>query len=208
MCDSKGTFDATLRDPFYSHTPRSAEEFLASLQRANAKVKQARKEKNPSQWKTHGNQAGNTLFMLPELVPETLRKAWSMMMPLLLRPLQRALFTMFVVSETHPFADGNDRTSRLIMNAFLSETEQCRIIIPTVFREDYLLSLKAISDQSDTSTYIRVMSVGQAWGGELDYNVGVAEMNQQLDACQAKKEDTRVFRLLSPKNKQPMGAGR
>ena len=170
-------------------------------------VMQARKGMNPGQWKTDANQAGNTLFVLPELVPETLRKAWSMM-SLLQQPMQRALFTMFVVSETHPFADGNGRTSRLIMNAFLSETEQCRIIIPTVLREDYLLSLKAISHQSDTSAYIRVMSVGQAWAGELDYDVGVAEMNQQLDACQAKKEDTRVFRLLSPKFKQPMGAGR
>jgi len=205
--DIKGTFDAALRDPFYSQTPRTSEEFLSWLQRANALVMQARKEKDPGQWKTDANQAGNTLFVLPELVQETLRKAWSMM-PLLEQPMQRALFTMLVVSETHPFADGNGRTSRLIMNAFLSARAQCRVIIPTVYREDYLLSLKAISHQSDATAYIRVMSVGQEWADELDYNVGVAQMNQQLDACQAKKEDTRVFRLLSPKTKRPMGADR
>ena len=115
---------------------------------------------------------------------------------------------MLVVSETHPFADGNGRTSRLLMNAYLSEGNQCRIVIPTVFREDYLLSLKAISHQVDATAYIRAMTIGQAWASELDYGVSVAEMNQQLDACYAKKEDTRVFRLLSPRTKQPMGAAR
>lgn len=205
--DVKGTFDAALRDPFYSQTPRTPEEFLSWLMRANALIMQARKEKHPGQWKLDANQAGNTLFVLPELVPETLRRAWAMM-PLLEQPMQRALFAMLVVSETHPFADGNGRTSRLLMNAFLSEGKQCRVTIPTVFREDYLLSLKAISHQIDATAYIRAMTIAQAWTSELDYGVSVAEMNQQLDACNAKKEDTRVFRLLSPRTKQPMGVAR
>lgn len=204
--DVKGTFDAALRDPFYSQVPSTAEEFLTWLQRANAMVMQARKHRQPGQWKDAANQAGNTLFVLPELVPETLRRAWAMM-PLLEQPMQRALFTMFVVSETHPFTDGNGRTSRLLMNAFLSAQQQCRIIIPTVFREDYLLSLKAMSHQADATAYVRAMSIGQAWASELNFGVGVAEMNRQLEDCQAKKEDTRVFRLLSPKTRQPMGAG-
>lgn len=67
---------------------------------------QARKDKHPGEWKVDANQAGSTLFVLPVLVPETPRKAWSMM-PLLKQPMQRALFAMFVVSETHPFTDGN-----------------------------------------------------------------------------------------------------
>jgi hypothetical protein len=201
----KGTFDAALRNPFYSETPNKAEDFLMWLQRANALVMQARKDKHPGEWKVDANQAGSTLFVLPELVPETLRQAWSMM-PLLEQPMQRALFAMFVVSETHPFTDGNGRTSRLLMNAFLSQHGQCRIIIPTVFREDYLLSLKAMSHQGDATAYMRAMGIGQAWASELNYEVDVPEMNRQLDVCNAKKEDTRVFRLLSPKTRQPMSA--
>lgn len=204
--DIKGTFDAALRDPFYSRTPTSANDFLGWLQRANAMVMQARKDRQPGEWKIDANQAGSTLFVLPELVPETLRKAWSMM-PLLEQPMQRALFAMFVVSETHPFSDGNGRTSRLLMNAFLSRHHQCRIIIPTVFREDYLLSLKAMSHQGDATAYMRAMGIGQAWASELNYDVEVHEMNRQLDACNAKQEDTRIFRLLSPKTMQPMSAG-
>lgn len=203
--DIKGTFDAALRDPFYSETPNTAEDFLTWLQRANALVMQGRKDKHPGEWKVDANQAGSTLFVLPELVPETLRKAWSMM-PLLEQPMQRALFAMFVVSEIHPFTDGNGRTSRLLMNAFLSQHEQCRIIIPTVFREDYLLSLKAMSHQGDATAYVRALGIGQAWASELNYEVDVPQMNRQLDECNAKKEDTRVFRLLSPKTRQPMSA--
>jgi hypothetical protein len=203
--DVKGTFDAALRNPFYSVPPTTADEFIGWLQRVNAMVLQARKGRHPGEWKTEANQAGSTLFVLPELVPETLRKAWAMM-PLLGQPMQRALFAMFVVSETHPFTDGNGRTSRLLMNAFLSQREQCRIIIPTVFREDYLLSLKAMSHQGDATAYARAMGIGQAWASELNYDVDVPEMNRQLDECNAKKEDTRVFRVLSPRTGQPMSA--
>lgn len=203
--DIKGTFDAALRDPLYSQPPSTAADFLEWLQRANAMVMQARKDRHPGHWKVEANQAGSTLFVLPELVPETLRKAWAMM-PLLELPMQQALFAMFVVSETHPFTDGNGRTSRLLMNAFLSRHKQCRIIIPTVFRDDYLLSLKAMSHQTDATAYVRAMSVGQKWTSELNYDVDVPEMDQQLDQCNAKKEDTRVFRLLSPRTLQPMGA--
>lgn len=204
--DIKGTFDAALRDPLYSQPPRSSDDFLAWLRRANAAVMQARKDRNPGEWKTDANQAGNTLFVLPELVPETLRRAWNLL-PLLDHAMQRALFAMFVVSETHPFADGNGRTSRLLMNAFLSEQAQCRIIVPTIFREDYLLALKALSHQADATPYVRAMSVAQQWSSELNYEASVVEMNRQLEACNAKKEDTRVFRLLSPRTKQPMGIG-
>ena len=47
---------------------------------------------------------------------------------------------MFVVAEVHPFSDGNGRTARLAMNCMLSARALSRIIIPTVYREDYLLS--------------------------------------------------------------------
>lgn len=203
--DIRGTFDAALRNPFYRDPPSTAEEFLVWMQRSNALVMQARKDKHPGEWKLEANQAGSTLFVLPELVPQTLRQAWSMML-LLEQPMQRALFAMFVVSETHPFTDGNGRTARLLMNAFLSQHRQCRIIIPTVFREDYLLSLKATSHQGDASAYMRTLCIAQAWSSELNYEVDVPEMNRQLDACNAKQEDTRVLRLLSPRTRRPMSA--
>ena len=203
--DVKGTFDAALRDPFYSKPPATAESLLDWLRKANARVMQARTDKSPGEWKLEANQAGSTLFVLPELVPETLRQAWRLL-PLLEQPMQRALFAKFMVSEIHPFTDGNGRTARLLMNALLSEHGQCRIIIPTVFREDYLLSLKAVTHQADATAYVRAMRLAQAWTSELNFDTEVAEMNRSLNACNAKSEDTRVFRLLSPRTMLPMGA--
>ena len=73
--------------------------------------------------------------MLPELVPGTLCDAFERIQALA-DPVARALMTMFVVSEVHPFMDGNGRTARLAMNSVLSSAGLSRIILPTVCRED------------------------------------------------------------------------
>ncbi|TAK86783.1 MAG: hypothetical protein EPO20_06035 [Betaproteobacteria bacterium] len=56
--------------------------------------------------------------------------------------LPRAIYLAFLVSEVHPFADGNGRISRLVMNAELSRTGEARIIIPTLFHEEYVISAR------------------------------------------------------------------
>lgn len=201
--DIKGTFEAAQRDPFYSRPPTSAAGLQQWLQQANALVMRGRPDKTPGQWKAQANQAGTTLFVLPELVPETLVRAWPLLQGLK-HPMQQALMAMFIVAEVHPFADGNGRTARLLMNCFLSSQAHARIIVPTLFREDYLLALKALTHQADATAYIRAMRLCQAWSTELDYANDVAQMNRQLEACNAKKEDTRLFRLLSPATGQPM----
>lgn len=201
--DVKGTFQAAGRDPLYSAAPQDEDSLLSWLQSANALVLQARASARPGQWKERPNQAGNTLFVLPELVPGTLRQSWPLFATLA-HPMQAALLGMFVVSEVHPFADGNGRTARLLMNCFLSARKHCRIIVPTLFRDDYLLALKALSHRADATAYIRAMRLCQAWSAELDYRGDVQAMNRQLDACHAKQEDTRTYRLLSPRTGRPM----
>ena len=201
--DVLGTFEAAQRDPFYSAAPDGEEAFLGWLQRANRRVLGARPDKSPGDWKEKPNQAGNTLFVLPELVPGTLARAW----PLVAMPghaMQRALLAMIVVSEVHPFADGNGRTARLLMNCFLTRDAQCRIIVPTIFREDYLLALKAVSHQQDTGALVRAMRLCQAWTAELDYTLDARAMERELAACHALEEDTRIHRLLSPRTRLPM----
>ena len=197
--DILGTFEAAQRDPLYSEAPQDPDAMLAWLQRANTLVMQARKGKNPGQWKEKPNQAGSTLFVLPELVPQTLKQAWHLLLTLE-HPMKRALMAMFIVSEVHPFADGNGRTARLLMNAFLSQQAHCRIVVPTLLREDYLLSLKALTHQADATAYIRLMRLCQTWTAELDYMTDVSGMNRQLDGCNAKQEDASRHRLLSPRS--------
>jgi len=55
-------------------------------------------------------------------------------------PVARALYMMFLVSEVHPFNDGNGRIARVMMNAELVQAGYSKLIIPTVYREDYLLA--------------------------------------------------------------------
>ena len=49
-----------------------------------------------------------------------------------------------IASEVHPFEDGNGRIARVMMNAELVNRDKCKIIIPAVYREEYLLTPKKI----------------------------------------------------------------
>ena len=69
---------------------------------------QQRPEQRPGEWKEKVNQAGPTVFVLPELVPGTVREAFERILALV-DPLARVLMTMFVVCEVHPFIDGIGR---------------------------------------------------------------------------------------------------
>lgn len=48
--------------------------------------------------------------------------------------LQLAIFMMFLVTEVHPFEDGNGRTARVMMNASLASAGLSRIPVPTRVR--------------------------------------------------------------------------
>ncbi len=51
---------------------------------------------------------------------------------------------MVIVSEVHPFSDGNGRVARVMMNEELIAHDEERIIIPTAYRTDYLVLLDAL----------------------------------------------------------------
>lgn len=63
-----------------------------------------------------------------------------------------------MISEVHPFNDGNGRISRIMMNAELVHADQSKIIIPTVFREDYLNGLRRLTRKGDPSVIIKAIS--------------------------------------------------
>lgn len=107
---------------------------------------------------------------------------------------------MFLVSEIHPFLDGNGRIARVMMNAELVKNSQTKIIIPTVYRDDYLGALRRLTRQYDPLTYIRMMQ--RAWefsativGDDMD------AMEKHLEASNAFKEhdEARLKILLHKK---------
>ncbi len=125
---------------------RNAAGFLTRLSQAHEVLIGARPEAGPGQWKTKPNQAGGTRFVEPELVEGTLARGWDMAR-VLRTAFQRAAMVMFVITEVHPFTDGNGRLARAFMNAELVAAGERRIIIPTVFRDDYLSALRSLSRQ-------------------------------------------------------------
>ena len=192
--DVLGTYQAITRQPFRSSPPGNEDEFLEWLKLTNHMVLSSRPENHPGQWKVKLNQAGSTLFVHPELVQGTLREGFKRV-ALLEDPFARALMAMFVVTEVHPFEDGNGRTARLAMNAYLTQASACRIIIPTAYREDYLLPLKALSRNADPVPFLRSMTRAQAWSAAFDYS-DFQTTWKQMAACNAFADDITRNKLL------------
>ena len=90
-------------------------------------------------FKTKPNQAGQTLFVSPELVAGTLAEGWRRLEQLD-TAWERAVYTMFLVPGVHPFTDGNGRVARVMMNAELVTGKQTKSIVPTGYRSEYLAS--------------------------------------------------------------------
>lgn len=152
-----------------SRLPGSANEFLELLQVRHRTILEHRKDKKPGEWKDLRSRAGNTRFVEPDLVQGTLIQAFELYKGLPYA-LGRAIFMQIAVSEVHPFSDGNGRLSRVMMNAELTKANECRIIIPTVYRDDYVTALKAFSQNRQTDPVIRMFERAQAFTASMDYS--------------------------------------
>jgi hypothetical protein len=134
------------------------EEFVDEIRERNHLLLDARPEKDPGQFKTDANRAGNTVFVMPEFVTGTLREGFAMMRGID-NPFARALFAHTLLVLVHPFNDGNGRVSRIMMNKTLVSAGQSRIVVPTIFRTDYINGLRALtaSDAPRPSPLVRAM---------------------------------------------------
>ena len=166
--DVLGTYRLVASQDEMRRLPRDFEDFLMLLKRRHATILEGRPEKGPGQFKTANNQAGATLFVAPELVVGTLRQGFGMYQALE-DPFARALMIMFLIAEVHPFADGNGRMARVMMNAELLAGGQTRIFIPSVFRNEYIGSLKRLTNHQDPDGFLRVMSRAQFYVEQLDF---------------------------------------
>ena len=154
--DILGTYRAILESKAKPVIPQRFEDFAKQLQGWNREVIETRQSKSPGEFKAESNRAGNTVFVAPDLVVGTLEKGYQSIMSAA-TPANRAALAMFVVAEVHPFTDGNGRTARLAMNLFLTEAGLTRIIVPTVYRDDYISALKAMSINSLPIPLVRML---------------------------------------------------
>jgi len=195
--DVLGTFRVVSDLAEMSQTPRTYEQFEALLRRRHARVMEGRPDKGPGLFKTALNRAGDTVFVAPDLVQGTLARGLEMGRSLP-DAFQRAVFMMFLVSEVHPFVDGNGRVGRIMMNAELVAAGERRILVPTVFRGNYLTGLKGMSRSGGTRTLIRSLDFLQKYALAIDFSSyegarqQLEETHAFLDTEQAEAEGVRL----------------
>ncbi|MEM1258947.1 MAG: Fic family protein [Bacteroidota bacterium] len=193
--DILGTYQLVSNKQEMKIVPYSAENFLEILQYRHETLLSARDDKKPGRFKDKNNQAGDTFFVDMELVRGTLLQSFDFYKALV-HPFAKAAYIMFVVSEVHPFLDGNGRLARIMMNAEISTAQQTKIIIPTVYREDYLGALRRLTRNSDPKVYVRMLERAHAFSDTLlasDMEI----MEEQLRKSNAFKEsDEGVLKIV------------
>lgn len=181
--DVLGTYYIVSNRAEMSITPRTSDELINILQYRHQILMSARQSKMPGMFKDRNNYAGNTTFVDFNLVKGTLIKGFDYY-DKLKDPFAKSIFMMFMISEVHPFLDGNGRIARVMMNAELVKAGRSKIIIPNVFREDYMLVLRKLTRKSDPEPFIDAMQKVQKFSSEL-YGEDRLKMQAYLYSCNA-----------------------
>ncbi len=164
--------------------PTSADELMDELADLHRILLAARPEKRPGEFKVKRNYAGGYAFVEPDLVVGTLRRGFDVFSSVT-DPMHRAIAMMLLITECHPFDDGNGRLARIVSNGVLSAAGQVRTVIPTVYRNNYLAGLSAVSNGNGRGeTLISVLRFAQKWTGAIDWTTFEAtdEQLRRLDA--------------------------
>lgn len=173
-----------------------ADAFIDEVQERHRRLMDARPSIKPGDFKTQSNQAGDTTFVHPDLVSGTLREGMTIFRSLS-DPFSRALFVHFLLSDVHPFNDGNGRLSRIMMTKELIGAGLSRTVIPTVYRNDYLDALRALSRRGDASIFVRSLEFCQRVSATCSAD-SAAEAIQSWARAYAFCEDGRHARLTIP----------
>ncbi|HEY4339925.1 MAG TPA: Fic family protein [Steroidobacteraceae bacterium] len=196
--DIKGVFDQARDVDWRARGITDIQAFEETLRERHALMMAARPEVLPGEFKVVQNVAGNTTFVEPRLVVGTLREA-GLLMHDVDAGLPRALLAMFIVSEVHPFNDGNGRLARLVMNSELSAAGETRIIVPTLYREQYLDRLRELTRAARTEPYLDAMTNIQRWTAAFSY----ADLDETIDLmtrCNAFQKSLGKHQLLWPED--------
>lgn len=166
--DILGTYKIVADPNEMRKLPRSAQDLEEILKSRHKFLFEERPDILPGEFKTKNNQAGSTVFVHPDYVRGTLQKGFALYQSLPMG-LARAIFMQFFISDIHPFNDGNGRISRIMMNVELYSQGLSTIIIPNVYRSDYLSNLKALSRRSAPENYARMLAIAHEFSA-LDFS--------------------------------------
>lgn len=167
--DIAGTYQIVSDQAEMRRIPADADELVRLLRERHAILMAGRPRMRPGEFKDQENRAGGTVFVAPAMVEGTLVEGFSRARGLD-DPFARAVFMMVLVSEVHPFDDGNGRVARIMMNAQLTAADQARMIIPTGYRENYLDALRAFTRNQNPVPLGRVLGFAQRYVAEMDWS--------------------------------------
>ena len=160
--DVRGTFQICSDNFEMKRTGSTPEEFIELLQNRHTVILRGRPDKEPGLFKETANRAGDSHFILPKIAKGTLKAGFEGLASIP-TALGRTLYMMFLISEVHPFNDGNDRIARIMMNSELVQSKEQRIIIPTVYRDDYIGGLKKLTKKQNPDVYTAMMERAQEY---------------------------------------------
>jgi len=192
--DVLGTFELVDDAAQRARVPSGPEDLLDLLRSHHALMLGRRPSVNPGSFKLTPNRIGNTTFVHPDLVVGTLVAGYPYYASLP-AGLPRAIFVMYLIGEVHPFADGNGRVARVLMNAELSAVGEQRILIPIVYRDNYLQGLRALSRNGNPQPLVRVLDFAQAYAAAIDWS--------DLRTAERTLEQTNAF--LTPETAEERG---
>jgi hypothetical protein len=200
--DVLGTYRIVSDKKEMKRIPRDFESFISLVKKRHAVFMESRSDKRPGEFKAKTNRAGNSVFVEPGLIMSTLAKGFEIYRGLE-APFHRAVFMMFLISEVHPFIDGNGRAARIMMNAELVAQDEQRIIIPTVYRDDYLTALKALTQNEKPMPVIRVLDFAQKYTGSIrweDFDAARLDLQHTNAFRDSTEAEDHGVRLVLPKN--------
>jgi Fic family protein len=186
--DVLGTFQIVSNKKEMCITPSTPDELIKILMYRHKVLLSARQNKNPGQFKDKNNFAGITAFVDFNLVKGTLIQSFDFYKGLN-HPFSKAAYMMFVLSEIHPFLDGNGRIARIMMNAELVNAGMSKIIIPTVYRDDYMGALRKLTRQANADPYIRMLQKAHEFSENISGD-DIDEMENYLIQTNAFLEHT------------------
>ncbi|MCC8978559.1 Fic family protein [Bradyrhizobium acaciae] len=171
--------------------------FVDEIKERNRILMDARPEKDPGSFKKEPNYAGNTEFVAPNLVEGTLKEGFEMLRSIS-NPLARGIFVHTMLVAVHPFNDGNGRTSRIMMTKELVSAGTCRIVVPTIFRDNYIGGLtKLFESRPVAAPLVRALLECQ----RITHSITSPDLNRTIElwaSTHAFLEDVKNARLTSP----------
>jgi len=198
--DVLGTFGLVSDANEMKRLPDSADALIDLLRHRHRSIMHGRSESRPGEFKERVNQVGTVIFVAPEDVHGTLIEGFRIYQRLT-EPLHRAIFMMFLVSEVHPFVDGNGRVARVMMNAELAADGQVRVLIPIIYRSNYIQSLRALSTNAWPEPVIKTLAFAQRYAANVpweDLKTAIGVLARTHAFVRPDEGDDRGIRLRIP----------